>query len=217
MGADAPNGTPMESQPAEESSTEPALDNCRADNSPDAPKVNGNSPTTESSPRPNPAGALETDTSQEASNNPSPFWGRVYAPLMLRLNVLLEPLLRRLWRVHAARIEHRLNMRNNPQLAEEDVRYEARRDPATNAATRLPAGEQALMPVIWLAEVFTPTTIDNLAKGLRELAAKTDDASDHTIGDLCGWVLSSRRLGRFAYRKPIFINPLWLKWNVGVG
>jgi hypothetical protein len=55
--------------------------------------------------------------------------------------------------------EHRLTIAH----AQDMQRSLSRRDPAQNAATRLPPGEQARVPVIWLAEIFTPTTIDGLA------------------------------------------------------
>jgi hypothetical protein len=57
-------------------------------------------------------------------------------------------------------------------LAQESERFFAGHDPADNASTRLPAIEQARMPVIWLAEVFTPITLPSLIPGLRDLASR---------------------------------------------
>jgi len=82
------------------------------------------------------------------------------------------------------------------------------KDPADNAETRLPAQEQALVPVIWLAEVFTPTTIDKLIKGIRDLDAKIDKdkALLPSVADVSEWVLSSRRQGRAGYRNLPFVT-----------
>jgi hypothetical protein len=92
-------------------------------------------------------------------------------------------------------------------FAEQSVRYFAQKDPEANSATRLPGGEQILTPLIWLAEVFTPTTVDNLVKGVRELAAKTEGSLLTSEGDLGEWVLSSRRQGRFAYSPVPYVAP----------
>jgi hypothetical protein len=62
---------------------------------------------------------------------------------------------------------------------QEAVRLQSRKDPDDNAATRLPSGEQALMPVFWLAEVFTPTTIANLVKGIRNLVCRARNSQGY--------------------------------------
>jgi hypothetical protein len=97
--------------------------------------------------------------------------------------------------------------RRTEDFAEQSVRYLARKDPEANAATRLPSSEQILTPLIWLAEVFTPTTIDNLVKGVRELTAKTEGSLLNSEGDLGEWVLSSRRQGSFAYSPVPYVAP----------
>jgi hypothetical protein len=98
--------------------------------------------------------------------------------------------------------ERRLNI----AYVDEVQRSLSRRDSAENAATRLPPGEQARVPVIWLAEIFTPTTIDGLVDGMRALAGKAKG----TLGfedDLVEWILSSRRLGQTAWHNVPYVRP----------
>jgi hypothetical protein len=98
--------------------------------------------------------------------------------------------------------ERRLNVSHAKQMQ----RSLSRHDPAENAATRLPPGEQVRVPVIWLAEIFTPTTIDGLVDGMRELAGKAKG----TLGledDLGEWILSSRRQGRTTRHNVPYIRP----------
>jgi hypothetical protein len=99
--------------------------------------------------------------------------------------------------------EHRLNMAH----AEEWRQSASRRDPAQNAATRLPPGEQAQVPVRWLAEIFTPTTIDGLIEGIRQLAGKPTGPYSTDSDDLIEWIRSSRREGFTAYKRMSIIAP----------
>jgi hypothetical protein len=92
--------------------------------------------------------------------------------------------------------------RRNADLAERSVRYYAQKDPEANAETRLPPSEQILVPVIWLAEVFTPTTIDNLVTGIRELRNFLVSITN----EFDEWVLSSRRQGRYAYNPLMYVS-----------
>ncbi len=60
--------------------------------------------------------------------------------------------------------------------------------------------------MIWLAEVFTPTTLSGLLSGARELAVRqpglqTDD------DDLAGWITLSRRRGGGAWRQLATVYP----------
>jgi len=47
-------------------------------------------------------------------------------------------------------------------MAQVDERRVAGRDPGDNRDTRIPVGEQVLVPVFWLTELYTPTTLDGL-------------------------------------------------------
>lgn len=64
------------------------------------------------------------------------------------------------------------------------------------------------MPLLWVAEVFTPTTIDNLVKGIRDLTTRMDQSSLTTRReDLADWVLSSRRQGTFGFTPIAYVTP----------
>ena len=60
-------------------------------------------------------------------------------------------------------------------MARVHERRVAGRDPGDNRDTRIPAGEQVLVPVIWLTELYTPTTLDGLLSGLPSLMARAGD------------------------------------------
>jgi len=79
------------------------------------------------------------------------------------------------------------------------VRRFRRRDPDDNQKTRIPEGEQVRFPVIWLTELYTPTTLAGLLQGLPMLLAK---AYDPTLGPEASvdWVRTSRREGGGAFR-----------------
>jgi hypothetical protein len=84
----------------------------------------------------------------------------------------------------------------------------AQHDPSDNADTRLPDDEQVRVPIIWLAEIFTPTTIDGLVDGMRRLT--TTKARGRQWGlddDLAEWILSSRRQGRTSYHNVQYVGP----------
>jgi hypothetical protein len=70
----------------------------------------------------------------------------------------------------------------------------ARDDPADNASTHLPAGEQARIPVIWLAELFTPTTLLSLIGGVRELTSRQTGLRPRADDDPVEWITSTRCL-----------------------
>jgi hypothetical protein len=64
------------------------------------------------------------------------------------------------------------------------------------------------VPLLWVAEVFTPTTIENLVKGIRDLTARMDQSllAPRTEG-LADWVLSSRRQGSFGFTPVAYVTP----------
>jgi hypothetical protein len=91
--------------------------------------------------------------------------------------------------------------------AREMQRSLSRGDPAENAATRLPPGEQIRLPLIWLAEIFTPTTIDGLIDGMRKLASRPTGSWPARTDDLAEWIRSSRREGLFTFHNVPYIRP----------
>ena len=95
---------------------------------------------------------------------------------------------------HLAGPVRRLAMRQLTRLDAQDwQRSWSRRDPADNAAGQLPPGEEARLPVILLAEVFTPTTIDSLVDGMGRLARKPAGLSPVSGIELAEWIRSSRQ------------------------
>lgn len=79
------------------------------------------------------------------------------------------------------------------------VRRYRRRDPDDNRRTRIPEGEQVRFPVIWLTELYTPTTLDGLLEGLPPLLAKAYDPDPGREASV-DWVRTSRRQGGGAFR-----------------
>lgn len=69
-----------------------------------------------------------------------------------------------------------------------------RRDPDDNRRTRIPEGEQIRFPVIWLTELYTPTTLDGLLRGLPPLLTKAYDPNPRHRASV-DWVRTSRRQG----------------------
>ena len=84
-------------------------------------------------------------------------------------------------------------------MARVDERRVAGRDPGDNRDTRIPVGEQVLVPVIWLTELYTPTTLDGLLSGLPSLMARAGD-QDPRRGDIVEWVKDARRQGGGSWR-----------------
>jgi len=111
-----------------------------------------------------------------------------------------------LWR-HLPYIELRDARRRALAYAKQSERFFARHDPADNASTRLPAGEQARMPVIWLAELFTPTTLPNLIDGVRELTSRQSGMRPQADDDPVEWITSTRRGGGGAWRSLPSVRP----------
>jgi hypothetical protein len=67
-------------------------------------------------------------------------------------------------------------------------------DRRDNAASRLSDGEHVWMPMVWIVELYTPTTIGNLLDGLLKLMDK--QARPMSDRDPVGWVREHRRSGR---------------------
>jgi hypothetical protein len=84
-------------------------------------------------------------------------------------------------------------------MARVDERRVAGRDPGDNRDTRIPVGEQVLVPVLWLTELYTPTTLDGLLSGLASLMARAGD-QDCRRGDIVEWVKDARRQGGGSWR-----------------
>jgi hypothetical protein len=78
-------------------------------------------------------------------------------------------------------------------------RHWRRRDPDDNRDTRIPDGEQVRIPVIWLTELYTPTTLSGLLKGLPPLITKARWKHPER-GDLVEWVQAARRQGGGAWQ-----------------
>ena len=55
------------------------------------------------------------------------------------------------------------------------------------------------MPVVWLTELYTPTTLDGLLSGLASLMARAGD-QDPMRGDIVEWVKDARRQGGGSWR-----------------
>ena len=72
------------------------------------------------------------------------------------------------------------------------------RDPDDNRATQIPDDEQIRFPVIWLTELYTPTTLAGLLQGLPSLLTKAHDPAS-SYGDTIDWVRTSRRQGGGAF------------------
>ena len=72
------------------------------------------------------------------------------------------------------------------------------RDPDDNLYTRIPDGEHVRVPVIWLTELYTPTTLAGLLRRIPPLIANAhDQPSGHE--DLVNRVRTSRRQGGGAW------------------
>ena len=84
-------------------------------------------------------------------------------------------------------------------MARVEERRVAGRDPGDNRDTRIPVGEQVLVPALWLTELYTPTTLDGLLSGLASLMARAGD-QDPRRGDIVEWVKEARRQGGGSWR-----------------
>ncbi len=182
MGANAPEGGAAEGQPLDGNSVE------------DAPGSLDSSDLTIGSET---AGAGQ---SADATGMSDPA-NRSAAALARRLS---EPFLRLPGVAQAAK--RRREAKSFAELEEQALRHSSQKDPATNKATRLPDGERVRMPAIWLAEVFTPTTVSNLVEGIRSLAAEMGQSPDSST-EVLDWKLSSRRLGKVASRDLLDVGP----------
>jgi hypothetical protein len=86
------------------------------------------------------------------------------------------------------------------------VGYFGRRDHADNQDTRIPQGEEVLVPAIWLTELYTPTTLAGLLDGLPPFLAKAQDMG-RDREDLAEWVRAARRRGGGAWQMLPYVSP----------
>ena len=98
-------------------------------------------------------------------------------------------------------------------LAQASERRLSLRDPDENRDTRLPADEQIRVPVIWLTELYTPTTLVGLLQRLPPLLAKARYQHPER-GDLVHWVQAARRQGGGAWRMLPVVRPPGSRHNV---
>ena len=77
-----------------------------------------------------------------------------------------------------------------------------------------PTGEQARIPVIWLAELFTPTTLPSLIGGVRELTSRQHEMRRAVVGDPVEWITSTRRRGRGGWRSLPTVRPAGYRFPV---
>jgi hypothetical protein len=153
------------------------------------------SPQENNAPEPDPAPGVDPGEPAESPTPP----GEQEVPLVSTPTDDPHKWARRAWHKvldipHLAAPVRRLAMRQLTRLDAQDwQRSWSRRDPAENAATRLPPGEEARVPLILLAEVFTPTTIDSLIDGMGRLARKSAGMSLVSGAELAEWVRSSRQ------------------------
>jgi hypothetical protein len=70
----------------------------------------------------------------------------------------------------------------------------------------MPDGEQVHVPVIWLTELYTPTTLVGLLDGLPQLLAKAKGI-DRGREDLSEWVRRTRRQGGGAWQMLPYVFP----------
>jgi hypothetical protein len=98
----------------------------------------------------------------------------------------------------------------NVSLAQASERRMILRDPEENRETRIPDDEQILVPVVWMTELYTPTTLAALLQGLPPLLAKASYQHPDR-GDFVDWVQAARRQGGGAWRAlpPCRLPPAW--------
>lgn len=77
--------------------------------------------------------------------------------------------------------------------ATEHAAASADRDAEESNACRLPPDEHVRMPALWITELYTPTTVANLIKGVRKLTAPLPKLT--AFDDIEQWVREQRRRG----------------------
>lgn len=147
------------------------------------PPTDGSADTT-ISPAPATGSTAGSDQTTPAGNNDAN--GRGWAALARRRH--MPSFVRRYAQRRQAAIE-----------AQAVEQYSGRHDADDNRDTRIPDGEQVRVPVIWLTELYTPTTLDGLVSGLPRLMAKAGDQHPER-GDIVEWVKDARRRGGGSWR-----------------
>jgi len=83
------------------------------------------------------------------------------------------------------------------EFQQHESQFERTRDPEENARGRLPDGENVQLPGIWVIELYTPSTVGGLLKGIRKLGweygrsredSLTKWMNDVREGRQAGWV-----------------------------
>src|ERR1700735_3421695 len=139
---------------------------------------------TTTSPAPAPGSTADSDQTAPAGDNHAK--ARRWAALARRHH--MPSFIRRYAQRRQAAIE-----------AQAVERYSGRHDAADNRDTRIPNGEHVRVPVIWLTELYTPTTLDGLVSGLPRLMARAGDQHPER-GDIVEWVKAARRRGGGSWR-----------------
>ena len=122
------------------------------------------------------------------------------------------------FRSHAPGFMKRYARRRMDVIAARDtVRYFRSRDLTANEETRIPNGERVCLPVIWLTELYTPTTLVGLLDGLERWLAKSEDVHSDS-GDLTELVRRARRRGGGAWQVLPYVFPpdSELSWPGGI-
>jgi hypothetical protein len=77
----------------------------------------------------------------------------------------------------------------------DDTRYWRERDPSENARGRLPDGERVELPVIWVTELYTPSTVPGLLGGISNLGWEYGRGRDDSLAKWMSDVREGRRAG----------------------
>ena len=108
-------------------------------------------------------------------------------------------------------IERYARRRLDTIAARDMIRYFGRRDVADNQNTRIPEGEEVRVPVIWLTELYTPTTLTGLLNGLPPFLGRAKNTRGKDIGrgreDLVEWVQAARRRGGGDWKMLPYVFP----------
>lgn len=76
-----------------------------------------------------------------------------------------------------------------------DLTFWRDRDPKENARSRLPENENIELPVIWVAELYTPSTVSGLLTGISDLGWEYGKTRDDSLAKWMSDVRRGRRAG----------------------
>lgn len=91
------------------------------------------------------------------------------------------------------------------QEAPEDKEFHEERDRKENERSRLPENEKVEIPAIWVAELYTPSTIDGLLKGLSTLNWKENLVGKNQ--DLSSWTKENRLGSSYSWTSLGLVSP----------